>query len=147
MWKKVGYEYTKLTDNIVRAVEDTTSTVQPSVTVCVLRRYEIQKTEDLENVIDGWRLWTVTNPTSSAVTINISATEEAPAYVWSFTDASLNFTNCFYLTDKFNEIKFIHGGCGGSSNSTRHEDWVFFPVTVMDFNPLLDKVDDRLDNQ
>lgn len=101
----------------------------------------------MEDQIDGWRIWTVTNPTSSAVTINVSATPEEPAYMWSFNDASLNFTDCYYLTDKFNETKFMHGGCGGSSNSTRHEDWIFFPDNVMDFNPLMDKVDARLDNE
>lgn len=136
-----------MTDVIVRATVDADITVQPGITFCSVRRFHIQKSEDLEDQIDGWRMWTVTNPTGSVVTINVSATAEEPVYMWSFADASLNFTNCSYLTDKFNEIKFINGGCGGSSNTTRHEDWKFFPDNVMDFGPLMDKVDARLDNE
>lgn len=95
-------------------------------------------------MLDGWRIWTVTNTTGGDITLNVSGSNEEPAYMFSFADASLNFTNCAYFTDKFNEPKFYDGGCGGAGNS-RHEDWKFFPDSVMNLFPLIEKVDKRLD--
>lgn len=92
-------------------------------------------------------MWTVTNPTSSNVTINISATAAEPAYFWAFEDASLDFVNCSYLSDKFGHLKFVNGGCGGTGANSRHEDWKFWPEDTIDFTDLFAKVDKRLDNQ
>ena len=109
-----------MTNNILRLKADNSVGVQAGVTFCCLRRFHIQTGEDLEHdVIHGYRLWTVTNPTASEVSVNVSASAAEPAYMWSMADSSLNFTNATYFVDKFNEVKFYNGGCGGSSNTTR----------------------------
>ena len=97
-------------------------------------------------MLDGWRVWTCYNGTSATIQVNVTASNDEPAYMFSFADSHMNFVNCCYFTDKFNEPKFYDGGCGGTGANARHEDWKFFPDSVMNFYPLIEKIDKRLDN-
>lgn len=147
VWKKIGYEYTKITDTIVRAKNDGTVDISAGVTFVCVRKYQIQRSADPNDLLHGYRMWTVTNPTSSIVTVNVSGSAAEPAYMWTYADTHLNFVDCCYLSDKFGHLKFVNGGCGGSITTTRHEDWKFWPEEAIDFTDLFAKVDKRLDNQ
>lgn len=122
--------------------------INAGATAVIIRRFHIQLDDSLEpKYMHGYRIWTITNYTGNVTQVNVTASNEEPAYMFSFTDASLNFNNCCYLTDKFNEPKYYVGGCGGTGTGIRHESWEFFPDNVFDFSPLFAKVDARLDNQ
>lgn len=96
------------------------------------------------DTFDGYRLWLVTNPTASAVTLDVSASADAPAYFLSYDDASLNFNTCIGLLDEDDFLIQVFGGQGGTGANSRHETWVFLPKTEYDFSPLINSIETRL---
>ena len=58
----------------------------------------------------------------------------------------MNFSHAMVFTTEGDYPVLVDGGCGGSSNTSSHEDWKFFPDSIYDFKPLIKKINDRLDN-
>ena len=129
-------------DNWNVAREETSTSLNPGYSACIIRRWDLTIGDETEH---GWRIWTVTVPTNaSSKTITVSASEEAPAYACTWSDGHLNFDKALMFTTEGDYPLLVNGGCGGSSNTSSHEDWKFFPDSVYDFKPLIKAIEDNI---
>lgn len=132
---------TTVNEQFLKTTTDSSFSLPAGTSFFTLRKMVVV----VDNVnFDGYRLWLVTNPTSSATSLTVSASADEPAYYLSYNDAALQFNSCIGILDNEDFLIQVFGGQGGTGANSRHETWLFFPNSEYDFSPLINDIEHRL---